>query len=79
MNVVKGTASSSAGASDTRAMNHVWSMNSRQANRVVKAVTKVSSVIAKKPPTPRTGVATAPRTPLEALPSAINAYLPRAA
>ena len=56
---VYGMVSISVGSIDTRATNQVWSRNSRQANGGLKINTKVSSDIAKKPPTARTGLVTA--------------------
>src|SRR5882757_9618147 len=72
-NVVNGIASRSAGASDTRAMNQVWSRNSRQANGLVNSVTMVSSVNAKNPPTARSGLVATPEETVSVL---INSRLP---
>ena len=54
---VNGIASISVGTIDTRATNQVCRMNSRHANGGLNIATKVSSDIAKNPPTERTGFA----------------------
>src|ERR1700677_3417491 len=48
----------SAGTTDTRATNQVWSTYSRNANGGLTITTNVSSDIAKKPPIARTGFVT---------------------
>ena len=57
-NTVNGIVSISVGTIETRATNQDCRMNSRQANGGLNIATKVSSAIAKKPPTARTGLVT---------------------
>ena len=62
---VNGIANINVGTSDTRATNHAWVRNSRHANGGLNIATNVSSAIAKKPPTARTGlVRTGKRPPV---------------
>ena len=56
-NTEYGIVNISAGKTDTRATNQLWSMYSCHANGGLNICTKVSIVIAKKPPIARTGLA----------------------
>ncbi len=55
-NTEYGIVNMSAGKTETRATNQLWSMYSFQANGGLNICTKVSIVMAKKPPIARTGL-----------------------